>query len=140
MDILMRRGAFALETSSAFSKSKGCRGHTLGSDWLSSYFVRGVEASKTSDENENLQCAISRGNIEREAFKCTTCPGILETSCPPYCPLRASLHRKGRTSKDEVADQSLRSRIRISCKSSLADYRMLACPKAEIVDPLDKAE
>jgi hypothetical protein len=89
---------------------------------------------------ENLQCAISRGNIERKAFKCTTCPGILETSWPPYCPLRASLHGKGRTSKDEVADQSLRSSIRISCKSSLANYRMLACPKAEIVDPLDKAE
>jgi hypothetical protein len=32
---------FALETSSAFSKSKGCRGHALGSDWLFTftYFI-----------------------------------------------------------------------------------------------------
>ena len=57
-----------------------------------------------------------------------------------FGPLRASLHRKGRRSKDEVADQSLISSIRVSCKSSLADCRMLACPKAEIVDSLDKAD
>jgi hypothetical protein len=72
--ILKRRRAFALETSSAFSKSKGCRDHALGSDWLftftyfiisqskldftSSYFVREGKASRTSNERKPSMCGI----------------------------------------------------------------------------------
>jgi hypothetical protein len=61
-----------------FSKSKGCRGHALGSDWLFTftYFIGnvpikvGISPSFTLLEKrrpprlpmrENLQCAISRG-------------------------------------------------------------------------------
>ncbi len=125
--------------------SDGCRGYALGSYWLfmprlvhDATIEVGISPPATLFKNsrpprlpirETLPCAISHGSIEREAFKCTSCAGILEKSLPPYCPLRASLQRRGRTSTDEAADQSLRSSIRIFCESSLAGYRMLAVPR-----------